>query len=122
MTAQEAPTFDLTELSDHQRRLLTPDNIESVLSYKQLQSLGSALGMQTVGMPKEELQAALLFAAQFIEEPTERLIAVTATRWFTDGNVPNGKDWRSGETRYVSHANLQQLLESGGTGVFSWEK
>lgn len=122
MTTQEAPTFDLTELSDHQRRLLTPENIEEVLSYKQLQSLGSALGLQAVGMPKEELQSALLYAAQFVEQPSERLIAVTATRWFTDGNVPNGQDWRTGETRHVTHANLQQLLESGGPGVFSWEK
>jgi hypothetical protein len=120
MTAPAVPTFDLTELSDHHKRLLTPENIEEVLSYKQLQSLGAAMGMQTVGMPKEELQAALLFAAQFNlpEEIPPHLMSVTPNRWFSDGTIPGGADWLPGKVRHVTPGVYKQLVESSGPGVF----
>lgn len=125
MPEQEVQTLDFSQLSAHQRRLLTPESIEEVLTYKQLQTLAGALGMKAVGVQKEELQSALLFAAAQLAEtpdahPGERTVRMRANLHFHDGNIAEGfgLNWNTNEVREVPYSIHLKLLESGGTRAF----
>lgn len=122
MNEQETPTLDLTQLTDLQRRLLTPDAIEDSLSYRQLQSLAAALGVTVVGMPKEEIQSLLLFVAYEIrQDDNTPTVTLRAKHWYNNGLIPEGYgiDWMNGEVRKGIPRNIYEQMKADSPNV--WE-